>query len=63
MAAASAGACGVLTRSKQQELQAQVDAGKAAAAGMQHQLDDLQQQVRQALELNGRQALHTQQRR
>jgi hypothetical protein len=46
MAAAGAGACGVLTRSKQQELQAQIDAGKATAAGMQHQLDDLQQQVR-----------------
>jgi hypothetical protein len=46
VAAAGAGACGVLTRSKQQELQAQIDAGKAAAAGMQQQLDDLQQQVR-----------------
>jgi hypothetical protein len=44
--AAGAGACGVLTRSKQKELQQQIDAGKATAAGMQQQLDDLQQQVR-----------------
>ncbi|WIA42243.1 hypothetical protein OEZ86_008260 [Tetradesmus obliquus] len=43
--AAGAGACGVLTRSKQQELQQQIDAGKAAAVRMQQQLDDLQQQV------------------